>query len=163
MKNDSPAQTSPGEPVAGRNPAKRGWIAAVAVAALAGGLIAYKELGARPGSMPSSAPVASASGEPVRPNGGTVILFADPGEAEASCGCGQIIRLVRGAGMRGVSIREVAPGSDTALEREYHVTVAPTVLILDSSGRVIARHEGEAHETIDAIRTGLDGLAKAGP
>ena len=31
-----------------------------------------------------------------------VLLFADPREAESSCGCGQIIRMVRGADVPGV-------------------------------------------------------------
>lgn len=162
MSDESPVQTAPGEAAPRSNARKRGWIAAVAVAAVAASIIVYKELGARPGSAASAATTASASGEPARARAGSVLLFADPGEAEESCGCGQIIRLVRGAGAHGATIREIAPGSDTALEREYRVTVAPTVLFLDSSGHVVARHEGEARETIEAIRGGLDALTKAG-
>lgn len=42
------------------------------------------------------------------------------------------------------------------------MTVRPTVLFLGSDGKPLARHEGEADETIDAIRSGLDRLAEAG-
>jgi hypothetical protein len=37
--------------------------------------------------------------------------------------------------------------------------VEPTVLVLDSSGGVLARHEGESRQTIAAIRSDLDRLA----
>ena len=50
------------------------------------------------------------------------------------------------------------PGSATEATRQYHVTVEPTVLVLDASGRVVARHEGEAPDTIQAIRSSLDRL-----
>ena len=162
MSNDNPVEATAGDGATGARTGRRGWVAAIAVAAVAAGVVAYKELGARPGSSTSAGPTASASAGPARAAGGSVLLFADPSEAETTCGCGQIIRLVRGAGARGVAIREIAPGSDTALEREHRVTVAPTVLFLDASGREVARHEGEGREAIDAIRAGLDQLAVAG-
>ena len=143
---------------------KRGWIAAIVVAVAAAAIIFYKETRGRPSSGPVSgvAPRASSSGGAERVAAGSVLLVADPDEAGNACGCGQIIRLVRSAGARGVAVREVAPGSNVSLEREYRVTVAPTVLFLDSAGHVVARHEGEAPETIDAIRSGLDQLAGDG-
>ena len=164
MSNDSPVQTTPGNASSGRTIVGRGWIAAIVVAVAAAAIIFYKETRNRPSAGPVSsvAPVASASGGAERAAVGSVVLVADPGEAGDACGCGQIIRLVRDAGARGVAVREVAPGSNVSLEREYGVTVAPTVLFLDSTGNVVARHEGEEPETIEAIRAGLDRLAGDG-
>lgn len=161
MSNDSCVQTSSGDTPRGRMTVKRGWISAIVVAAAATAIILYKETRGRPSSGPvaSVAPAASASGGPARVAARSVLLFADPDEAESACGCGQIIRLVRGAGARGVEVREVAPGGDASLECEYRVTVAPTVLFLDSTGHVVARHEGEAPEIVEAIRSGIDRLA----
>lgn len=160
MSNESRVQTSPGDEGRGPTLAKGGWIAALAVAAVAIAVIVYKESRQSPAPASSAASATSASGRPSE--AAAVLLFADPDEAESSCGCGQIIRLVRGAAARGVAVREVARGSDSTLEREHRVTVLPTVLFLGSDGTLLARHEGEADETIDAIRTGLDRLAEAG-
>ncbi len=163
MSDEIPVEMPSGDAAPpARNAIKRGRVAAIAVAALAAGVIAYKELGARTGSAASTAPAVRAPGSLARAGAGSVLLCADPGEAGSSCGCGEIIRLVRAARERGVAIREIAPVSDAALERAYRVTVAPTVLFLDSSGGVVARHEGEAQETIESIRAGLDGLTKRG-
>ena len=164
MGNDSAVKPTAGDTRGTRIKAKQGWIAVALVAATATAIILYKETKGRPpsGSVVITAPAAGVSAEPARVAAGSVLLFADPAEAEDACGCGQIIRLVREAAGRGVAVREVAPGSDLSLQREYRVTVAPTVLFLDSTGRVVARHEGEASETIEAIRSGLDRLSKAG-
>ena len=89
---------------------------------------------------------------------GSVVLVADLGEADADCPCGEIIRAVRAAKARGVAVREVAP-TDTAVAKQYGVTVAPTVLILDGAGNVVERHEGESSETVAAIKTSLKRLA----
>jgi hypothetical protein len=134
------------------------------LAGAAAAIILYKETKGRPSgsSVASPAPAAGVVGGPSRVAAGSVLLFADPDEAGSACGCGQIIRLVRDAGARGVAIREISPGSDAGLEREYRVTVAPTLLFLDSTGHVNVRHEGEAPETIEAIRSGLDRLAETG-
>ena len=152
-----------GDSRGGRNTSKRGWIAVLIVAAAAAAIIFYKETGNRPsfGPVARALQASTASGGPAEAVARSVLLFADAGEAESACGCGQIIRLVREAGARGVVVREVAPGSDASLEREYRVTVAPTVLMLDSKGRVVARHEGEGPEAIEAIRSGLEQLSKA--
>ena len=159
MINDGDVKKSAGDIRGGRTTAKRGWIAVVVVAAAATSIIVYKETRGRPSSGLVASAAPTIPSEAARVATGSVLLFADAGEAESACGCGQIIRLVRGAGARGVAIREVAPGSDASLEREYRVTVAPTVLLLDSTGRVVARHEGEAPETIEAIRSALDRFA----
>ena len=85
--------------------------------------------------------------------------MADLREADDDCPCGEIIRLVRGAKARGVTVREVAP-SDAAVTKQYEVTLAPTVLVLDGSGKVVERHEGESSDTVAAIKAALDRLAK---
>jgi hypothetical protein len=163
MSDDHPDQAAPGVTRGERPSVKRGWIAAILVAGTALAIVLYKETGNRPssGSLAGASPEATVSRGPSRAATGSVLLFADPEEAGSDCGCGQIIRLVRDAGARGVAVREAAPGSDVALEHEYRVTVAPTLLFLDSSGEVIARHEGEAPETIEAIRSGLHRLEDA--
>ncbi|WP_428265855.1 TlpA family protein disulfide reductase [Haliangium sp.] len=162
MSDESPVQTAPSEaPRPAQTATKLRWLLAIVVAAVAVAIIAYKEFGPRSPAAANPAPSPGAFAERARASTGSVLLFADPREADDSCGCGQIIRLVRGARAHGVAVREVAPGSDTALEHEYRVTVVPTVLFLDSKGQVIARHEGEAGATIEAIRTRLDELTKA--
>ncbi len=128
----------------------RGWLGVVAVAAVAVGIVASKQL--RPVAPPATELAHS------RP---TVILFADPREADSSCGCGEIIRLVRGAGARGVSVQEVSPGSAPALERQYQVTVAPVVVILSGQGQVVARLQGESPDVIASIRAALGRLPEA--
>ncbi len=126
---------------------KTKWFAVAAVGAIALGLIAYKSLRT---PLPSAALPSALDTTPV------VVLVAKPGEAEESCGCGEIIRAVRAAAAKGVSTREVAPGTDPALEKRYEVRVSPTVLFLEKDGRVRARHEGEHADTVAAIRSNLD-------
>ena len=91
----------------------------------------------------------------------TVLLVADAGEADSDCPCGHIIHAVRDARARGVVVREVSP-ADKAVTKKYAVTVAPTVLVLDASGKVIERHEGESEETLAAIKLALDRIARGG-
>jgi hypothetical protein len=88
-----------------------------------------------------------------------VLLVADLEEAGTDDPCAEIIRLVRAAGQRGVRVREIPSGETDPVIRKYRVTVEPTVLVLDSSGGVLARHEGESRQTIAAIRSDLDRLA----
>jgi hypothetical protein len=109
MTSDSPIET-PAEPAPTGEPPRPRWIGLVVVAILVVGVIVYRQLGTRVDSETPST-VGTADGA------GSVLLFADPAEAETSCGCGQIIRLVRGANARGLAVREVAPSSDSALER----------------------------------------------
>ncbi len=90
--------------------------------------------------------------------GPAVVLVADVREAETNCGCGEIIRRVRAAKARGVSVAELAP-DDEAVQR-YGVTVAPTVVFLGKAGEVVSRREGEGPETIAAISADLDRLER---
>lgn len=121
-------------------------LAAIAVAAAAGAVIAVKAARQRPaeGAMAPTAPSRSTP---------SVVLVADLREADSDCGCGQIIRRVREAKARGVDVREI--GSSDPAASPYGVTVAPTVLVLGSDGRVLSRREGESSEVLAAISTDL--------
>jgi len=89
----------------------------------------------------------------------TVLLFADPREAEERCGCGEIIQMVRDMrGAPGVLVREIdsrRPGDDA---RRHGVRTSPTVLILDTAGDEQDRFEGESSSTITSLRSALDAL-----
>ena len=119
------------------------WIGIAAIAAGALGLVGYKTL------TRGDAPAPVAQQKPPR-----VLLFADLREADESCGCGEVIRAVRAAAARGVPTRE----NDEALGREHHVTVQPTVILLDAAGREAARREGESEATISALKKDLDAI-----
>ncbi len=132
-------------------------IALVVVALAIVGIVAVK-MSARPPAAPTPAPaVTSAAVVPaavipsVRPS---VVLVADPREADAQCPCGEIIRRVRAAKAHGVAVEELAPDSPDA-GRRYGVTVTPTVLFLDASGQVISRREGESSEILAEITADL--------
>ncbi|MDH3427644.1 MAG: hypothetical protein OEM23_04340 [Gemmatimonadota bacterium] len=84
-------------------------------------------------------PRTSTSGNPEVPDAALattqVLLFADPREAESSCGCGQIIRMVREAGVPGVvAVQEFDPQRETEAVRNHAVRVAPTVIIAGGDG-----------------------------
>ena len=88
-----------------------------------------------------------------------VLLFADPREAESSCGCGQIIRMVREAGVAGaVAVHEFDPQRDSEAARLHAVRVAPTVIVADSDGVERKRFEGESAEVIADLRGALAAL-----
>lgn len=131
------------------------WLGLVVIAVLVGGVLLAKQMRAT-----STEPVTSAAAPAdVQPARTQVLLFADPREAEASCGCGQIFQLVRAASERGVSTREINPAHDRELVQQYRVTVEPTVVFVDSDGTELSRHEGESSEIITALRGELDELA----
>lgn len=124
---------------------KRIQFAAMALAVMS--LVAYEAWASKPGASGSKA--------------ASVLLVADPREAGNDCPCGEIIKAVRDAKAKGVRVREVPPG-DTLVTRQYKVTVAPTVLILNPDGTEKARHEGESEETLAAIKAALARLAPGG-
>lgn len=133
---------------------KSRWIGLVGVAVLALGVIGYKQvLSPRrtvgPAGPPSKNP--------------TVILVADPREAESNCGCGEIIRAVRAARSRGVPVQELPPNSESELLKRYRILTAPTVLFLDTEGRQVTRYEGEDEKTVEAIRSRLLGMMEGSP
>ncbi len=123
----------------------------VIVAAVAG-VVVYKVAAKsnHPAAATSSANAANAP---------RVLLFADLGEADEDCGCGQIIRSVREASAHGVVTRE----NDDALGKKYKVTTSPTVVILASDGHEEARYEGESKSTLAKLRAGLAKLETGAP
>lgn len=89
----------------------------------------------------------------------TVMLFADPREAESSCGCAEIIRLARMAGQQpGVRFREFDTRHSNAEVRERRIRVSPTVLILGQDGQETQRFEGESGAVITRLRAAVDEL-----
>ncbi len=121
-------------------------LAVAAVVMAAGAIVAVKMTRQRP----AEAVVVARAVAP------SVVLVADPREADSDCGCGKIIRRVREAKARGVAVEEVGP-RDSAAAR-YGVAIVPTVLVLSSEGRVVARREGESSETLTAIDVDLGKL-----
>lgn len=134
---------------------KTRWLPIVGIALLAGALVAYKHL-----HRDSRRPASRVGAEATAASGLSVLLFADPREADSADPCAEIFRLVRSAGSRGVRVREFTPDRASVEIRYYHVTVEPTVLVLDASGQVVVRHEGESPATITAIRSSLDQLSR---
>lgn len=122
------------------------WIGLIAVALIAGSIIAYK-------SHLSQESKASTAVPP------RVLLVADMSEANSTGdACAEIIHLVRTARDRGIAVQELSPGSRSALLAQYHVLTIPTVLIFDRNGQVVARYEGEGPDTVKAVRLGLEKL-----
>jgi hypothetical protein len=120
----------------------KAWLGIGVLTLLVGGIVAYKAL-VRSGATPAhTAPTPR------------VLLFADLREADDECPCGAIIRAVRASAARGIATRE----NDEALARAHRVTVEPTVLFVDPSGREISRYEGESAESLQRLRAALDKL-----
>ena len=124
---------------------KRNTVYVASTLVLAAGLIAFK-----PRIVPQSDKA---------PSPPAVILVADFREADApNDTCASIIRAVREARSKGVSVTELMPSSDSALLRKHPVVVVPTVVFVDKDGRELSRFEGESVATLDAIRAKLSQL-----
>ena len=121
-------------------------LGAIGVVLAAGAVIAVKTARQRPAEAAVTAPAASPS----------VVLIADPREADSECGCGQIIRRVREAKARGVDVQEFGPADPAAVR--YAVTVTPTVLVLGADGHVVVRREGESSDALAAVSADLSAL-----
>jgi hypothetical protein len=135
---------------------KRGWIGVTVIVIMVAAVLVTKQI--RASSRAPAAPEITAT--PAATTRPQVLLFADQGLAESTCGCGQVFRVVRGAAARGVSVREVDPEQDQDLVKQHRVTVEPTVVVLDAQGREIRRHEGETSDVLAAIRGDLEGIAR---
>ena len=121
---------------------KVNWVGIVAVALVVIAITVYKV-------RTKHATVAGAEGLP------RVLLVADLSEADSADACAEIIHSVRAARERGVQVQELGPDSKSELLRRYRVLTIPTVLILDHSGEVVSRFEGEDRQTVVAVRTHL--------
>ena len=118
------------------------WSGIVAVMLVVVGITAYK-------IHTKHAPVASENDLP------RVLLVADLSEADSADACADIIRSVRAAHERGIQVQELSPDSKSEMLRRYHVLTIPTVLIIDRSGQVVSRFEGEDRQTVTAVREQL--------
>lgn len=119
------------------------------------GVVAAKQL-VHPASGP--APVAVTTPPTVRTaaTGPTVLLFADLREGDESCGCGQIIRDVRGIeGRKGITVRELDARTSAPDQATYGVKVLPAVLILGADGRETTRFEGEDDDIVTMLEAAL--------
>ena len=123
-------------------------VAPLGVLALAAGIVAWREA-ERPRS-------AAASGTATKPQ---VVLFVDLGEEDEEKGCGAIIHAVRAAAKRGVVTEEVDSREPGERAKKYRLLIAPAVVVFDSEGRELRRFEGEAPDTVKAIRTELESIA----
>lgn len=121
-------------------------IGLLVIFAAVGGVVAYKVVTK---SDDRAAPATAIAGTP------RVLLFANLAEADEDCGCGKIIRAVRGVAAKGVATRE----NDDELGHKYKVTTNPTVVILDREGHEQARYEGESKDTLGKLSADLDKLA----
>lgn len=137
---------------------KRTWTGVVGIVVLAGGVLLAKSMTSQPEAEPAVAEAVAATTSQAQPQ---VLLFANPKEAEQSCGCGQIFSAVRAASTKGVRTREVDPKREGDVVRQYRVTVEPTVIFVDAAGREVSRQEGESGDTIAALQAELDRLAGA--
>ena len=114
---------------------------------------------ATPVETPSAVPAAASSTAPAASRG-SVLLFADLREAdEEKDRCGIIIRSVRATRQHGVTVTEYDSGASPDVRKQHRVVVEPTVIVLDASGREVARHEGEDDATMQAIRAEMERLS----
>ena len=133
-------------------------ILALVITALAVVLAVKLRQGNQAGSAADAPTSSTATGEPASQIP-TVMLFADPREADSSCGCAEVIRLARGAGEReGVVFAEYDPRVAGTEAERHHVRVSPTVLVLDADGHESARFEGESPAVIAKLRDAMGEL-----
>jgi len=124
----------------------------VVVAAALGGVLWMK-------SQATSEDPPTAQAEPAVGASTSVLLFADPREAEARCGCAEVIRLARGTGgVPGVVFREFDTREGTPEAKQYRVRVSPTVIITDAAGAEEARFEGESGDVIARLQGAVSSL-----
>jgi hypothetical protein len=131
---------------------KTRWVGVALVVVVAIGIVTYKEHRSRVSNSPGT--LGQSSDKP------EIVLVVDPREADTADNCAEIIRLVRAAAKRGVTVQELSPNSESPLLKQYKVLTIPTVLILDRDGNVASRYEGEESSTLDQIRNGLASLAE---
>lgn len=122
------------------------WIGLLAVTLIAVAIVAYRTS-------------VSSESDTVSDDVPRVLLVADLSEADKEGDrCAEIIQAVRRARDRGIVVQEHNPDSKSPLLSRYRVLTDPTVLILSQNGDVVSRHEGEAAQTVAAIRTQLEQL-----
>ena len=118
------------------------WSGILAVVVIVIGIAAYKRH--------TTHAAATSENDPPR-----VLLVADLSEADSADACADIIRSVRATRQRGIPAQELTPDSKSEMLRRYRVLTIPTVLIIDRSGEVVSRFEGEDQQTVTAVREQL--------
>lgn len=130
---------------------RRLFILGVVVAAVVG-VVWLKQNRANPTGSEDAKPGAHTS----------VLLFADPREADSSCGCGEVIRIARQANeFPGVAFQWFDPRKDSGAAKQHKVKASPTVLIVGADGTERGRFEGETSEVIDELRSAITALDTA--
>ena len=133
-------------------------VSIIAAVALAAGLVLWLKSASTKKNGPNLVTTAQKTTVEKRDQPVSVILFADPRETEAECGCADIIRLARETkDWQGVQFREVDSRHTSKLSNEYKVLVSPTVIVLDGKSAP-QRFEGEAKSTIDQLESVLKTL-----
>ncbi len=92
-----------------------------------------------------------------------VVMAINLGEEDEEGGCGDVIHAVRAAAKQGVRTREIDTRNQADLDaasKKYRILVQPTVVLLDDADKEVRRYEGESKETITALKTDLDAMAK---
>lgn len=84
-----------------------------------------------------------------------VVLIADLGEAGGTCGCAQMIRAARAAQATTAQYEEHDARTDTEALTKFAVKEQPAVILLGSDGKEMKRFEGEAPETVEAVKAAL--------
>lgn len=93
----------------------------------------------------------------------SVVMAINLGEEDEEGGCGDVIHAVRAAAKKGVRTREIDTRNKADMEaasKKYRIVVQPTVVLLDDADEEVRRYEGESKETISALKTDLDTMAK---
>lgn len=130
-------------------------ILAVVGVALAGILALKYRDRARLSESPLPPPPAAVAAE----RRASILLFTDLSEAGTEDACAILIETVRAARERGFMVTEYDSGKAPDVRKRHRVVVEPTVIVLDASGREVARHEGEDISTIEAVRADIDRLS----
>lgn len=90
-----------------------------------------------------------------------VLLFADPREADSSCGCAEVISVARSAAdIPGVVFQEYDLNNSQEETRKYSVRISPTVIFLNKDNTEKARFEGESSGVIKDLRQTVSSLNK---
>ncbi len=92
-----------------------------------------------------------------------VVMAINLGEEDEEGGCGDVIHAVRAAAKTGVRTREVDTRNRAEMDaasKKYRIVVQPTVILFDDADKEVRRYEGESKETITALKTDLDLMAK---
>ena len=126
-------------------------LAGIIILVAAAGLILWRSTRS-PASIPDDSVKRQAASR------STVVLFADLREASEIPGCGEIIKAVRDAATRGILTRELDANHDAKKASGYKLLVAPSVVILDATGKEIGRFEGESRDTIASLAQAINSL-----